>query len=543
MTKYVTLHSCLFPKRIVRKDSSVMYVGCGKCPSCLNRRASILSQRVQDECNQHLYSIFFTLTYDNENIPFYHYNDAGDNLFYPCSRRNDMPILKGEDEELAYLPPTPCNSDINGFAVCLKSDIQKFMKRLRRKIEYHHKLDNDEKETHRVRYFVSSEYGPRTFRPHYHGILWTDRQDIAECAADYIRACWSFCSKERIDVQFVSSSAPQYVAKYVNGTSNLPFILLQKSTRPFYLCSQNPSIGLYKTDFEEAEKVFCSDYLTRPRTDYKSKSVTLVPVSALYINRFWPKCYDYSNKSFADKLFVYGIAWRCWKNRGTTFVEQCRLEGILPYPITINNPNYLDHALFPEDSLPDTKRIIVKPSDLHSADYTATLACLRWCQYFNCTPYDFVQIVDIVHKKRQLYLLKTQLEYEQTYQENASFARDCTSDNFCLAQLHPLGTLDQSLLDDLPTSLPWYKFGFYKSVGYTHFDSLAVRLSSVGIDIYDFYDMEDGSLKRDVVNSFRPCNDSFAVAYAKFQEKSLLDSNKSKKLHDLDNVNYSLHKF
>ena len=61
---------CNSPKRIYNKYlRTYMYVPCRHCSSCLDVRSSFLHQRVDNECQQHAYSIFFTLTYDNEHLP------------------------------------------------------------------------------------------------------------------------------------------------------------------------------------------------------------------------------------------------------------------------------------------------------------------------------------------------------------------------------------------------------------------------------------------------------------------------------------------
>lgn len=87
---------------------------CGKCHICISKRAIDWATRVRHEISQHNENCFLTLTYNNENL---------------CSQ----------------------------FTV--KSHFQKFMKRLRKK------LDN------KIKYMVSYEYGTKTFRPHMHAII------------------------------------------------------------------------------------------------------------------------------------------------------------------------------------------------------------------------------------------------------------------------------------------------------------------------------------------------------------------------------------
>ena len=104
-------------------------VGCGKCGECISKKRMEWRQRLffQNKCSDRLY--FCTFTYDDKHLPY-------------CL----------------------------GFAVPRVSDIQKFHKRLRRHIVYRN-LDLQ------FKYFLASEYGPKHFRPHYHGLYCVSGRD------------------------------------------------------------------------------------------------------------------------------------------------------------------------------------------------------------------------------------------------------------------------------------------------------------------------------------------------------------------------------
>ena len=158
----------------------------------------------------------------------------------------ELPELDFDLEDSWFAEPQH-NIYQSGFGFCYKPDIQKFIKRLRIKIIRKYGNVSQSK----IRYFVASEYGPVTFRPHYHGILFCDDARIAEDLPRLISSCWTLCSPERIDVQYVSGAAPQYVAKYVNGFTRLPKVLQTQLTRPFHLASKNPALGAFKVDEKE----------------------------------------------------------------------------------------------------------------------------------------------------------------------------------------------------------------------------------------------------------------------------------------------------
>lgn len=96
-------------------------VPCGKCLGCRTDYCREWSDRMALELLDHKKALFVTLTYNNENVPF---------------------------------------SD-NGLMTLSVRDCQLFFKRLRKKFE-----------GVRIRYYLAGEYGSRTSRPHYHGIIY-----------------------------------------------------------------------------------------------------------------------------------------------------------------------------------------------------------------------------------------------------------------------------------------------------------------------------------------------------------------------------------
>lgn len=102
----------------------IQEIACGKCQECLINHANNWATRIMCEAKSHEKNCFVTLTYDNEHLPI---------------NQNHMTLRK--------------------------KDIQDFIKRLR----YH--IDEN------IAYFLCGEYGPRTFRPHYHMILFGYKPD------------------------------------------------------------------------------------------------------------------------------------------------------------------------------------------------------------------------------------------------------------------------------------------------------------------------------------------------------------------------------
>ena len=105
---------------------------CGKCAACQIHKRKDMSTRLTHEASLYEHSCFVTLTYDDVNCPV---TDKGNKTLCP-------------------------------------SDVQKFVKRLRRHLEYIPKRKSDGRDhVDKVRYFAVGEYGSRTHRPHYHLII------------------------------------------------------------------------------------------------------------------------------------------------------------------------------------------------------------------------------------------------------------------------------------------------------------------------------------------------------------------------------------
>lgn len=163
-TDYLFNMACDTPFYIINKGQQIP-VPCGRCPQCKRRRVSQWVFRLLQEELVSISSFFVTLTYDTEYLPL---NDRG-------------------------------------FPTLIKSDFQKFMKRLRRAHVVGHKP---------IKYYACGEYGSKNRRPHYHAILFNS--DL-----DKIHDAWPFGS---VHVGDVSNNSIAYVAKYIQkGTNKAPF--------------------------------------------------------------------------------------------------------------------------------------------------------------------------------------------------------------------------------------------------------------------------------------------------------------------------------
>ena len=120
-------------------------------------------------------------------------------------------------------------------------DVQNYIKRLRKHL--FQQLDSYET----LHFYAVGEYGPVHFRPHYHLLLFTNSEKVAEV----LRYCHSKSWKlGRSDFQRSAGGASSYVASYVNSLCSAP--LLYRSCRSFRPKSR-ASVGFFEKgcDFEE----------------------------------------------------------------------------------------------------------------------------------------------------------------------------------------------------------------------------------------------------------------------------------------------------
>ena len=220
------ISKCLHPVKIKdpRRAGSYMYVSCGKCDSCRSDYRKKWMSRLDAEANSSAAVLFFTLTYDNAHIPLVHIDPYLHALISNRTSDDDYYFDEYHDKGLSiqfnlkHLPKLYRSSvpDSSCFGYNCKSDVQKFFKRLRRRVDYDRKalLSHVSSSDRSFRYFITSEYGPHTLRPHYHGLLFFRDKRTAEAVEQcYLRDSWKLCDRRNIDVQFVLSNACSYVSK------------------------------------------------------------------------------------------------------------------------------------------------------------------------------------------------------------------------------------------------------------------------------------------------------------------------------------------
>lgn len=251
-------------------DPDRIIVPCGNCINCRLAHSRRWADRLMIESMSHEQSWFVTLTYNDFWIPTSYYTDLNTGELLP-----------------AYS--------------LWKRDFQLFMKRLRRDLDYP------------IRFYACGEYGGKTFRPHYHAILFglkLDEKDLYNerkgksgfslWQSKIIEEAWSKeeCGRKwpigHVMVAPVNWQTCAYVSRYV--TKKLKG---EESHRysdfniepPFSLMSRRP--GIAKEFYENAPE-FVRDHRSMfVPTDKGSKKVGMPKYYDRFLELDFPDEFEY----------------------------------------------------------------------------------------------------------------------------------------------------------------------------------------------------------------------------------------------------------
>ena len=270
-------------------------VDCGQCDYCIHKRAKKASMRVKTAGSAFKYSYFVTLTYDNEHVPLFKcevlndvyddvLNESGD-IHFGFEKHSFIPVSEyscSDSSQLRHIFFTqvqgtaPFNRTlskyeevkdnwflsmdaIRSFIAKTKTgspygengrlsdrygdnlipflnyvDVQNYIKRLRKHL--FQSLGSYET----LHFYAVGEYGPVHFRPHYHLLLFTNSDEVAQVLRHCHDKSWKL---GRSDFQRSAGGACSYVASYVNSLCSAP--LLYRSCRAFRPRSR-ASIGFFE---------------------------------------------------------------------------------------------------------------------------------------------------------------------------------------------------------------------------------------------------------------------------------------------------------
>lgn len=224
-----------------RHNHKWVTVGCGKCDDCKRRYQNDWSIRLANECECWSNVWFITLTYRPESVPY---------------------VVDSRTGELHN-------------SVC-KEHVQKWLKRFR--INFLREYG----EIVHLKYFLTSEYGPRTLRPHYHMLLFGLDLFEVNKLCDIWNDLYGFTLVKKLDKKRGSSFAvSRYVAKYCSkGSFENPYVAKKLVKPTFHLISKG--IGYkYVIDYKNFH-LQLNEFSNNRYTRASDGSITFNPV---YIQR------------------------------------------------------------------------------------------------------------------------------------------------------------------------------------------------------------------------------------------------------------------
>ena len=213
-------------------SSKFIEISCGKCLNCKLKKSRDWATRCQYEMDRFPEgsSLFLTLTYDDDNLP--------------TRKVKRQTLVK------------PVKSWFSSVPVLNFRDIQLFNKRLREAIGP-------------FRFFLCGEYGPTTFRPHYHGVyfglkmsdfpdakIWRDTShghSSITYVSEKLNKIWKL---GRVNFSLASFETCAYISRYICKPGK-DFALkceAEKIVPSKLLMSRRPGIGMFKIEDEKAIK-------------------------------------------------------------------------------------------------------------------------------------------------------------------------------------------------------------------------------------------------------------------------------------------------
>ena len=252
--KYL-LSECLHPVKIQNKyTNDIIYVPCGHCYSCLKNKSNRDTALAMNIASNFKYCYFVWLSYEDQYLPYMELksvdplDDTRSNYLFSSVNRNlRISVPNGKDRiiedplfEFTHSMTSSEYQDIivkshgrydflrkcvvyprfedcdNYIPYCNTSDCQKFLKRLR----FHSKNKYNEE----IRFYGVSEYGPRTYRPHWHLLLFFNSDELSSVIQQLVSESWSY---GRTTCELSRGGSASYVASYVNSNVCLPSLYLQ----------------------------------------------------------------------------------------------------------------------------------------------------------------------------------------------------------------------------------------------------------------------------------------------------------------------------
>lgn len=229
-------------------DSKGFAYGCGHCCSCRKSKSIEWNMRATHELIMNPKAVYFTLTYDNEHLP-----------------KGAINKMNDKDER----------------GIICRKDVTNFIKRLRKKYK-------------NIRYLYCAEYGPLTWRPHYHFVIFgIDYKDIKQ------KDLKDFWKNGRVDKsnEFVTEYCIAYISGYIRKKEKL------KKAEDYYTNNGRPAPYLQASQGLGREWCFknAESWTKTLKIGYRGFQLPIPRYYIKFIKKIEGRSIKYYKREFVDK--------------------------------------------------------------------------------------------------------------------------------------------------------------------------------------------------------------------------------------------------
>lgn len=393
-----------------------IYVGCGRCPSCLQKKANKRSELIRNQHPEGYTPYFVTLTYNDKSLPYillkdckHSFSSSCDGDIKQCSPCDsfsvpiyrDVSFLRGRSSwlfriyqrnilsnveldstishSLKYVSrPRYLQDGVQNFSyhtdrigVYYPKDCSDFIKRLRTR------LFRRFKSWIKLYYYSAPEYGPTTHRPHLHLCIWVPSFVSTKIFQDECVSAWPFASPTRTrEFIEVAKNISAYLASYVNCDASIPRPFLNafplRPTHSLYLGFDNPAFAFDKVldKITSSSECFYTSVFYHPDSGFSE------------ISRLYPR---YVLHRFFIKIKSFGAIPREILYSLYLYPEEYlkKVDSLPPRVLNSNNIQYARNVrLFNGEYLyMNDREVSLFINGLHSRYYYFWLAGYNWFDY------------------------------------------------------------------------------------------------------------------------------------------------------------------
>ena len=142
----------------------------------------------------------------------------------------------------------------------------------------------------KIKYYSVSEYGPRTFRPHFHCLFYFNDPELAQDFGMLVSQAWSLGYTY---TTLSNGGVSSYVASYVNSLVSVPEIFKGNATRAKSSHSTLLALPICQDKFKEDVKNVTSAVI-RPVERTKDGLRTFNAPWRSFKSYLFPKCFRYA---------------------------------------------------------------------------------------------------------------------------------------------------------------------------------------------------------------------------------------------------------